>query len=188
MRELQEKHSMHSRNEIIEVLDEVNTQYGSNFKLKTRNIITTPNLGGLPDEDMVKLIKLDACPVYFNYVFDVEDIMPILKKRVEYDDKYTVINKKEPCGQSVAENGIPCTAIHCVTQLNGLFQDNEKLELKIIELESKLKSIESVLKCNERKLDKEFSKKETHIGKLVVNGQLGLLAELKEEILEIIND
>lgn len=29
---------------------------------------------------------------------------------------------------------------------------------------------------------------ETHIGKLVVNGQLGLLAELKEEILEIIND
>ena len=85
MRELQEEHSMHSRNEIIEVLDEVNTQYGSNFKLKTRNIITTPNLGGLPDEDMAKLIKLDACPVYFNYVFDVEDIMPILKKRVEYE-------------------------------------------------------------------------------------------------------
>lgn len=27
MRELQEEHSMHSRNEIIEVLDEVNTQY-----------------------------------------------------------------------------------------------------------------------------------------------------------------
>lgn len=103
-------------------------------------------------------------------------------------DRYTVINNEEPSGQSVAENGIPCTAIHCVTQLNGLFQDNEKLELKIIELESKLKSIESVLKCNERKLDKEFSKKETHIGKLVVNGQLGLLAELKEEILEIIND
>lgn len=85
MRELQEEHSMHSRNEIIEVLDEVNTQYGSNFKLKTRNIITTPNLGGLPDEDMSKLIKLDVCSVYFNYVFDVEDIMPILKKRVEYE-------------------------------------------------------------------------------------------------------
>lgn len=40
---------------------------------------------GLPDEDMAKLIKLDAGPVYFNYVFDVEDIMPILKKRVEYE-------------------------------------------------------------------------------------------------------
>lgn len=103
-------------------------------------------------------------------------------------DRYTVINKEEPHGQSVAENGIPCTARHCVTQLNGLFRDNEKLELKIIELESKLKSIKFVLKCSERKLDKELSKQETLIGKLVVYGQLGLLAELKEEILEIIND
>lgn len=98
-------------------------------------------------------------------------------------DRYTVINQEEPRGQSVAENGIPCTAIHCVTQLNRLFQDNEKLGL-----ESKLKSIKFVLKCSERKLDKELSKKETHIGKLVVYGQLQLLAELKEEILEIIND
>lgn len=81
-------------------------------------------------------------------------------------DRYTVINKEEPRGQSVAENGIPCTARHCVTQLNGLFQINEKLELKIIGLESKLKSIESVLKCNERKLD-ELSKKETHILEII---------------------
>ena len=80
MRELQEEHSMYSRNEIIEVLDEVNTQYGSNFKLKTMNIITTPNLGNL---DPVSIGKLDACPLYSNYVFDVEDIMPILKKKVE---------------------------------------------------------------------------------------------------------
>lgn len=80
MRELQEEHSMYSRNEIIEVLDEVNTQYGSNFKLKTMNIITTPNLGNL---DPVSIGKLDACPLYSNYVFDVEEIMPILKKKVE---------------------------------------------------------------------------------------------------------
>lgn len=82
-------------------------------------------------------------------------------------DRYTVINKEEPHGQSVAENGIPCTARHCVTQLNGLFRDNEKLELKIIELESKLKSIKFVLKCSERKLDKELSKKETHILEII---------------------
>ena len=100
-------------------------------------------------------------------------------------DRYTVINWEEPRGQSVAENGIPCTARHCVTQLNGLFRDNEKLGL---EIESKLKSIKFVLKCSERKLDKGLSKKETYIGKLVVLEQLGLLAELKEEILEIIND
>lgn len=100
-------------------------------------------------------------------------------------DRYTIINKEEPRGRSVAENGIPCTARHCVTQLNGLFSDNEKLGL---EIESKLKSIKFVLKCSEGKLDKELSKKETYIGKLVVLDQLGLLAELKEEILEIIND
>lgn len=80
MRELQEEHSMYSRNEIIEVLDEVNTQYRSNFKLKTMNIITAPNLGNLDPEG---IIKLDACPTYFDYVFDVEDIMPILKKKME---------------------------------------------------------------------------------------------------------
>lgn len=80
MRELQEEHSMYSRNEIIELLDEVNTQYGSKFKLKTMNIITAHTLGGFPVED---IINLDACPTYFNYVFDVEDIMPILKKKVE---------------------------------------------------------------------------------------------------------
>lgn len=100
-------------------------------------------------------------------------------------DRYTIINKEEPRGQSVAENGIPCTARHCVTQLNGFIRDNEKLGL---EIESKLKSIKFVLKCSEGKLDKELSKKEIYIGKLVVLEQLGLLAELKEEILEIIND
>lgn len=46
-------------------------------------------------------------------------------------DRYTVINKEEPRGQIVAENGIPCTARHCATQLNRLFQDNEKLEARL---------------------------------------------------------
>lgn len=47
------------------------------------------------------------------------------------NDKYTVINKKEPRGKSVAENGIPCTAKYCVAQLNRLSQDNEKLEARL---------------------------------------------------------
>ena len=47
------------------------------------------------------------------------------------NDKYTVINKKEPRGQSIAENGIPCTAILCATQLNRLSQNNEKLEARL---------------------------------------------------------
>ena len=47
------------------------------------------------------------------------------------NDKYTVINKNEPRGQSIAENGIPCTAILCATQLNRLSQNNEKLEARL---------------------------------------------------------
>ena len=79
MRELQED-SMYSMNEIIELLDEVNNQYWSDFKLKTLNIITASTLGGFPVENV---FNLDVCPLSFNYVFDVEDIMPILKKEVE---------------------------------------------------------------------------------------------------------
>lgn len=70
-------------------------------------------------------------------------------------DRYTVINREEPHGLSVAENGIPCTVIHCVTQLNGLFQDNEKLELKIIELESKLKSIKFFIKTKKEEFEEQ---------------------------------
>ena len=66
-------------------------------------------------------------------------------------DRYTVINKEDGRGQSVAENGIPCTARHCVTQLNRLFRDNEKLELEIIGLESKLKGIEFVILDDDKK-------------------------------------
>ena len=46
-------------------------------------------------------------------------------------DKYTVIDKEEPYGQSVVVNGVPCTARYCVTTLNRLSQDNEKLEARL---------------------------------------------------------
>lgn len=79
IRELQEEHTMYSRNEIIELLDEVNTQYGSDLKLRTMNIITATELGDLCND----IYNLDACSGYAKYVFDVEEIMPILKKKVE---------------------------------------------------------------------------------------------------------
>lgn len=79
MRELQEEHTMYSRNEIIELLDEVNTQYGSDLKLRTMNIITATETGDLCND----IYRLDACSGYAKYVFDVEEIMPILKKKVE---------------------------------------------------------------------------------------------------------
>lgn len=102
--------------------------------------------------------------------------------------KYEVIDTEECLGQSVAENGIPCTARHCVAQLNRLSQENEKLEKEVIELESRLKSIKFVLKCHDNKWNKKLFKKGTHTEKLVVYGKLELLNELKEEILEIINE
>ena len=102
--------------------------------------------------------------------------------------KYDVIDKEEPRGQSVAENGIPCTARYCVTQLNRLSQENEGLSMKEIRLESKLKSIKFVLKCHDSKWNKKLFKKRTHTEKLVVYGKLELLNDLKEEILEIINE
>lgn len=79
MRELHEEHTMYSRNEIIELLDEVNTQYGSDLKLRTMNIIIATYLENLYKD----IYKLDACSGYAKYVFDVEEIMPILKKKVE---------------------------------------------------------------------------------------------------------
>ena len=79
MRELQEEHTMYSRNEIIELLDEVNTQYDSDLQLRTMNIITATEPGKLYKD----IYKLDACSGYAKYVFDVEEIMPILKKKVE---------------------------------------------------------------------------------------------------------
>lgn len=79
MRELQEEHTTYSRNEIIELLDEVNTQYGSDLKLRTMNIITATEPGDVYKD----IYKLDACSGYAKYVFDVEEIMPILKKKVE---------------------------------------------------------------------------------------------------------
>lgn len=79
IRELQEEHSMYSRNEIIELLEDYNARYGSDLKLKTMNIITATKIGDFYED----IYMLDVCPNYEKCVFDVEDILPILKKRVD---------------------------------------------------------------------------------------------------------
>lgn len=111
-----------------------------------------------------------------------------LKAEAIMNNEYIVIDKEEPHGQSVAENGIPCTARHCVTQLNRLSHDNKELEKEVIKLAGKLTSIKFVLKCHNSKWTKELFTERTHTEKLVVYGKLELLNELKEEILEIINE
>lgn len=44
------------------------------------------------------------------------------------EKRFTVIDREEPRGQSVAEKGIPCTARHCCTRLNRLTEENEQLQ------------------------------------------------------------
>ena len=51
--------------------------------------------------------------------------------------RYDVIDRAEPRGQSVTDDGIPCTARTCCTRLNRLTEENEQLkkenqELKLI--------------------------------------------------------
>ena len=96
-------------------------------------------------------------------------------------DRYTVIDEEEPRGQSVAEEGIPCTARHCVTQLNRLYRENK-------ELKSKLINIKGMLEYHNSKWTKKLFKKGTHHEKLVVYGKLELLNELKKEMLDIIDE
>ena len=43
-------------------------------------------------------------------------------------DRYDVVYGKEPRGQIVTDEGIPCTARTCVTRLNRLTEENEQLK------------------------------------------------------------
>lgn len=63
-------------------------------------------------------------------------------------DRYNVINKEEPHGQGVAENGIPCTAKYCVAQLNRLSQDNEKLEARLKLLSDYIEYFTQQINCS----------------------------------------
>lgn len=74
-------HFMCTKKDIIELLDEVNARYNSKLKLETKNIITASEVVDLYKD----LSRLDAIPGYEEYVFDVEDIIPILKKKMEME-------------------------------------------------------------------------------------------------------
>ena len=50
------------------------------------------------------------------------------------EKRYDVIYEKEPRGQVVTDNGIPCTARTCCTRLNRLEEENQQLKKHIQEL------------------------------------------------------
>ena len=56
--------------------------------------------------------------------------------------RYDVIYEKEPRGQVVTDNGIPCTARTCCTRLNILEEENEKFRQGIIDCLFKGKSLQ----------------------------------------------
>lgn len=93
-------------------------------------------------------------------------------------DKWTVINKEEPRRQSVAINGIPCTARHCVTTLNRLTQENYRLSVKVQGVNELLNDLFKELNRNWAKASK--SKKEIDIVR--AEAQLRLITEIIDKV------
>ena len=75
IKELEETYN----SEIIELLDKINREYTTNLKLHSKNVIFAIHICSLLDD----LYQYDICPDYNYYVFDVDDVVPILKKKVE---------------------------------------------------------------------------------------------------------
>lgn len=93
-------------------------------------------------------------------------------------DRYTVINKEEPHGQSVAVNGIPCTARCSVATLNSLTQENHRMSVMIQEFNKLLNDLFTKLDENYAKASK--SKREIDIVR--AEAQLRLITEIIDEV------
>ena len=93
-------------------------------------------------------------------------------------DKYTVIDKEEPRKQSIAKNGIPCTARYSVTTLNRLMQENYKVSVKVQGINELLNDLFKELDENYTKASK--SKKEIDIVRAYA--QLQLITEIIDEV------
>lgn len=89
-------------------------------------------------------------------------------------DKYTVIDKEEPYGQSVAVNGIPCTARCSVATLNRLTRENHRMSVMIQEFNKLLNDL-----FNKLNNAKASSKREIDIA--CAYAQLRLIAEIIDE-------
>lgn len=81
--------------------------------------------------------------------------------------KYDVIDTEECRGQSVTENGIPCTARHWVTQLNMLSQENEKLIKKVKASNEIIDELMRSINCSLIKENRNLMTKLHNINKLL---------------------
>lgn len=94
------------------------------------------------------------------------------------NDKYTVINKKEPRGQSIAKNGIPCTARNSVTTLNRLMRENYRLSVKV-------QGINELLNDLFKELDEYYTETLERNDELAIvraDAQLQLIKEIIDEV------
>lgn len=92
-------------------------------------------------------------------------------------DKYTVIDKEEPRKQSIAKNGIPCTARYSVTTLNRLMQENYRLSVKV-------QGINELLNDLFKELDENYakaSKRKKEIDIACAYAQLQLITKIIDE-------
>lgn len=97
------------------------------------------------------------------------------------NDKYTVINKKEPRGQSIAVNGIPCTARCSVATLNRLTRENNRMSVMIQGFNELLNDLFKELDENYAKASKR--KKEIDIA--CAYAQLRLITEIIDKVEKI---
>lgn len=93
-------------------------------------------------------------------------------------DKYTVIDKEEPYGQSVAVNGIPCTTRCSVATLNRLTRENHRMSVMIQEFN---KLLNDLLKESDKNYAKA-SKSKREIDIACAYSQLRLIAEIIDEV------
>lgn len=68
----------HNMPEVTYIIDGINKHYSTNFKLVSRNVIVAEYLCGL----VTDLEKYDIFPEYEYYIFDVDEILPILKEKL----------------------------------------------------------------------------------------------------------
>ena len=90
-------------------------------------------------------------------------------------DKYTVINKEDPYKQSIAVNGIPCTARCSVDTLNRLTEENYRLSVMIQLFNELLNNL-----FKELNYAKASSKREIDIA--CAYAQLRLITEIIDEV------
>ena len=96
-------------------------------------------------------------------------------------DRYTVINKEDPYKQSIAVNGIPCTARCSVATLNRLTRENNRMSVMIQGFNELLNDLFKELDENYAKASK--SKREIDIA--CAYSQLRLIKEIIDKMEEI---